>query len=317
MTEAAAPHPESSHSEPPHSESAHSEAPRPEPAPFIDAWAESLAQVLGQIRGSAFPCTVLAEIPAEMAPASEQDLWIMGATTGGLRGEMSLRIPAISTARLARIFMGEPAAPAAGSPEVSPEHSPELSPEHSPEHREAALELLRQVSGLVVSALKPRWGEVQLRLDASSGPPSWPASATVWLRAGEDLAAALLELHLSAALGAALRAVKTEPARPAHGDVSTGVSAGVSDVSRKPLESAVKLDLLMDVELGLTLRFGSRRLLLREVLDLIPGSVIDLDRQVQEPVDVLLDGRVVARGEIVVMEGNYGLQVTEVAPAGI
>jgi flagellar motor switch protein FliN len=283
----------------------HSEPNRPEPAPFIEAWAESLAQVLGQIRGSAFPCAVLSETPAELAPASEHDLWIVCATTGGLRGEMSLRIPAPSTSRLAQIFMGETAAPAV---EISPD-SPELLPELSPEHREAALELLRQVAGLVSSALKPRWGEVQLHLDASSGPPSWPASTTVWLRAGEDPAVAFLEVHLSAALAAALRAGKTEPARSTSGDVSPGVPP-------KPEENAVKLDLLMDVELALTLRFGSRRMLLREVLDLIPGSVVDLDRQVQEPVDVLLDGRVVARGEIVVMEGNYGLRVTEVAPAG-
>jgi len=72
----------------------------------------------------------------------------------------------------------------------------------------------------------------------------------------------------------------------------------------------------MDVELAVTLRFGSRRLLLREVLDLNTGSVVDLDRQVQEPIDMLLDGRVVARGEIIVLDGNYGLRVTEVAPAG-
>lgn len=70
----------------------------------------------------------------------------------------------------------------------------------------------------------------------------------------------------------------------------------------------------MDVELALTLRFGSRRLLLREVLDLNPGSVVDLDRQVQEPVDVLLDGRLVAQGEVVVLEGNYGVRITAVAP---
>jgi flagellar motor switch protein FliN/FliY len=73
----------------------------------------------------------------------------------------------------------------------------------------------------------------------------------------------------------------------------------------------------MDVELSVTLRFGSRRLLLREVLDLIPGSVVDLDRQVEEPVDILLDGRLLARGEVVVLDGNYGVRVTEVAPASL
>jgi flagellar motor switch protein FliN/FliY len=71
---------------------------------------------------------------------------------------------------------------------------------------------------------------------------------------------------------------------------------------------------LVDVELAVTLRFGSRRMLLREVLDLSPGIVVELDRQVQEPVDMLLDGRVVARGEVVLLDGNYGLRVTEIAP---
>ena len=45
-----------------------------------------------------------------------------------------------------------------------------------------------------------------------------------------------------------------------------------------------------------------------------PGSVIELDREVQEPVDMLLDGRLVARGEVVVINGDYGLRITEVAP---
>jgi flagellar motor switch protein FliN len=269
-------------------------SPPPEPAPWMQTWAESLAQVLGQIRGSAFPCAVLSEIPAELGAAAEGDLWIGCACAGGLRGEMSLRIPAASAALLAQIFMGEPPAPAT---------------EASAEHREAAIELLRQVAGLVTSMLKPRWGEVQLRLEPASGAPSWPASSTAWLRAGEDpAAAASLEVQVSAALVAGLRTEKTEAAQPAPAAVPEAPPPTAQ-------ESKVKLDLLMDVELGLTLRFGSRRLPLREVLDLNPGAVIDLDRQVQEPVDVLLDGRLVARGEVVVMDGNYGLRVTEVAPA--
>jgi flagellar motor switch protein FliN len=72
------------------------------------------------------------------------------------------------------------------------------------------------------------------------------------------------------------------------------------------------LDLVLDVELSVTLRFGQRQLSLREVLELTSGSVVELDRQVEEPVELLLDGRVIARGEAVVIDGNYGLRVTEV-----
>jgi flagellar motor switch protein FliN/FliY len=68
----------------------------------------------------------------------------------------------------------------------------------------------------------------------------------------------------------------------------------------------------MDVELAVTLRFGSRRLLLRDILELNSGAVVELDRQVHEPVDLLLDGRVLARGEVVVVDGNYGLRVSKV-----
>jgi len=73
------------------------------------------------------------------------------------------------------------------------------------------------------------------------------------------------------------------------------------------------LELLMDVELAVMLRFGSRRASLREVLDLATGAVLELDREIQEPVDLVLNGRVIARGEVVVVDGNYGLRVIEVA----
>jgi flagellar motor switch protein FliN/FliY len=75
----------------------------------------------------------------------------------------------------------------------------------------------------------------------------------------------------------------------------------------------VNLDLVMDVELNVTLRFGQRQLTLREVLELTSGAVVELDRQVEEPVELLLDGVVIARGEAVVIDGNYGLRVTEVS----
>jgi flagellar motor switch protein FliN/FliY len=75
---------------------------------------------------------------------------------------------------------------------------------------------------------------------------------------------------------------------------------------------AANLDLVMGVELNATLRFGQRQLSLREVLDLTSGSVVELDRQVDDPVELILDGLVVARGEAVIIDGNYGIRITEV-----
>lgn len=72
------------------------------------------------------------------------------------------------------------------------------------------------------------------------------------------------------------------------------------------------LQLVMDVELNVSLRFGQCQLPLREVLDLASGSVIELDRDVDDPVELLLDGKIIARGEAVIIDGNYGLRVTEI-----
>jgi flagellar motor switch protein FliN/FliY len=68
----------------------------------------------------------------------------------------------------------------------------------------------------------------------------------------------------------------------------------------------------MDVELNVSLRFGQRQMPLRDVLDLASGSVIELDRMVDEPIDLFLDGKLIARGEAVIVDGNYGLRVTEI-----
>jgi flagellar motor switch protein FliN/FliY len=78
------------------------------------------------------------------------------------------------------------------------------------------------------------------------------------------------------------------------------------------IDGQSNLDLVMDVELNVTLRFGQRKLSLREVLDLSSGAVVELDREVDEPVELILDGRVIARGEAVIVGGNYGLRVTQV-----
>jgi flagellar motor switch protein FliN/FliY len=73
------------------------------------------------------------------------------------------------------------------------------------------------------------------------------------------------------------------------------------------------VDLLMDVELEASLRFGSREMSLNEVLELGPGDVVELDRHAAEPVDLLVGDKIVARGEVVLVNGNFGFSVTQVA----
>lgn len=72
-------------------------------------------------------------------------------------------------------------------------------------------------------------------------------------------------------------------------------------------------DLLLDVSLPVSVSFGKTVLAIREVLKLNTGSIVELNRLVTEPVDVIVNDCVIARGEVVVVEGNYGVRITHLA----
>jgi len=278
---------------------------------YMRLWAQSLAQVLGQISGSPVAVDCLAEVPAEAPAHGETDLQFLVAADGGLQGEMALRIPLAVALAVGQLFLGE---------------TQDAAAEFKSDYREAVEELLRQVAGYAASALKPRWGEVQLRPQAAAV-PSWPSGASGWIGPSGDASVRIwVEWQLNAALSTALAVAppSTESKPPevtteAGNDVpppTAGVEAAteVGNAMPPPRAGIVEgnLDLLLDVELEVMLRFGERSMLLREILELGAGSVVELDRTIDEPVDLLLDGRVIARGEVVVVDGNYGLRVLEV-----
>lgn len=83
-------------------------------------------------------------------------------------------------------------------------------------------------------------------------------------------------------------------------------------VVREPVASKT-LELLLDVALPVSVSFGKTLLQIREVLKLNTGSVVELDRLVSEPVEVIVNNCVIARGEVVVVDGNYGVRVIHLA----
>ena len=72
------------------------------------------------------------------------------------------------------------------------------------------------------------------------------------------------------------------------------------------------IGLIMDVPLHVTVELGRRRMLVREVLELGKGSLIELDKLAGEPVDVLVNGKLIAKGEVVVIDENFGVKVTTI-----
>jgi flagellar motor switch protein FliN/FliY len=79
-----------------------------------------------------------------------------------------------------------------------------------------------------------------------------------------------------------------------------------------PAGAARDLRLLADVQVELAVEIGRVKLPLRELLSLAPGAVLELDRAADAPVDVLVNGCLVARGEVVVIDGEFGVRVTAV-----
>ncbi|MDD6208157.1 MAG: flagellar motor switch phosphatase FliY [Clostridiales bacterium] len=79
-----------------------------------------------------------------------------------------------------------------------------------------------------------------------------------------------------------------------------------------PLMQQENIDLIMDVPLEVTVELGRTNKSIKEILDFSPGTIIELDKLAGEPIDVLVNGKFVAKGEVVVIEESFGIRVTEI-----
>jgi flagellar motor switch protein FliN len=246
---------------------------------YVQAWADTLAAILTTLSGTASACEVLPGPPAEK-PGTQGSYWITGAISGQLPGSFSVRIPQPAIQELLRNNKAdagvEPANLAAGLREI---------------FERAAAQLTTSV-GLPHS----------LQEVSAASPAAMESAPSLWLRLNSS-PIFLLELQLDPRFASALSPAAAAPVAPPP--------QFPPPLASTP-DSGDRLEVLRHVELAVRLRFGGRRMLLKDILDLCAGSIVELDQQVQEPVELLLDGRVIALGEVVVVDGNYGLRVTEV-----
>jgi len=111
--------------------------------------------------------------------------------------------------------------------------------------------------------------------------------------------------------GGAVRAVIALALSPWPSD-----SGGVA--TRSATAAAVRggLDMLHDVEMEVSAELGRTRMSVRELLSLSPGAIVELDRAAGSPADLLVNGRLIARGEVVVVDENFGIRITEILSPG-
>jgi len=96
-------------------------------------------------------------------------------------------------------------------------------------------------------------------------------------------------------------------ARAQFNDLGPNAAAGAG--------GEMNLNLILDVSVTLALEVGRARMSVRELLQLAPGTLVELDRLASEPLDVLVNGVRVARGEVVVVNEKFGIRLTEVVSA--
>jgi flagellar motor switch protein FliN len=97
---------------------------------------------------------------------------------------------------------------------------------------------------------------------------------------------------------------------------SDGASGGVARRGEGAAPMRGGLDMLHDVEMEVSAELGRTRMSVRELLSLIPGAIVELDRAAGSPADLLVNGRLIARGEVVVIDENFGIRITEIVAPG-
>ena len=249
----------------------------PKARDYLSAWMKQISEGLTRMKGHAV------SVETSAVPGSPPDggMWIR--VFGGKAGEHAFFLTAEDARSLARAFMGS---------------SSETEAALNAETREAVAQFFEQIATMIPAR---EWlgtaGELRV---SQADQPAWEIvdQAAFRFNTSEgplfDLRAAISADFLAALEGAesSAPAAKRQPAAPARD---------------------ANLDLLLDVELEVTLRFGQREMLLGDILKLAPGSVVELDQNVSDPVELLVGSKVIAWGEVVTVDGNYGLRVTGLA----
>ncbi len=81
----------------------------------------------------------------------------------------------------------------------------------------------------------------------------------------------------------------------------------------KPGEAYGNIDMLMDVQIPLLVELGKTEMMMRDILALTPGAIVELDSMAGEPVKITIRGKVIAQGEVVVVDENFGVKITKIA----
>lgn len=172
------------------------------------------------------------------------------------------------------------------------------------------LETINQALSGIATAMGDRAGREVSCIGGDEGAKPAPdiAWAVLRVRLGAELA--ILAVGLEPSLVTAMTPSSQNEALPPKGG-ETALAAAAGAYTGAPPNSKT-FELLLDVELPVSVSFGRAQVPLKDVLKLTTGSIVELNRSILEPVEVIVNNCVIARGEVVVVEGNFGVRVHQV-----
>ncbi len=242
------------------------------------------AQCLEAMTGATQPCNIIPE-PGEASQGEDGKDFLGWTATYSVGAKIELRI--FASADHWRLI-GKTVLEAAGLEEFD---DATLSGTYTETLGQAASAWAQDLTGFAGT----KWEVAETRNGASSegnatawgyACPMGDSEAKIAVQVSEDLVALLL------------RPVAAPDAQP----------GGVQIEATAPSQ----FDLLLDVELPVSVSFGRALVPLKEILKLNSGSIVELNRAVTEPVEVIVNNCVIARGEVVVVEGNYGVRIQQI-----
>jgi flagellar motor switch protein FliN len=209
----------------------------------------------------------------------------------GITGEAALLLPGGTGIGLARLLLGEAPPQAVDGPAEGDEDA------------------LRELSNQTASSVATALGECVGKPVGFEAPTArWVPEGGAGLSTGSGAVVLVLDLSVGPVAGDGYLVL------PRAGVVPPPVT----QVAMPPLsETAPRrgsngLEMLLDISLPLTVELGRARMVIRDILHLAPGSVLELDKLAGEPVDIMINDRSIARGEVVVIDENFGVRLTSI-----
>lgn len=262
----------------------------PSEAWLIEQWVSRLSQAVASMVGYAPKATIGTTL--EDSPSGEEMLWWDQPFSASPEATFSVGAPSVTWTSIGNEVLKSAGIDDADNANIKSTYLEILSQSLSGLAQSLSARLRSEVTCWEGGeAATPPGKSLPVRIDLGG------TALTIYATASKTLDD-MCEKAVAAAPPAANSAPQRTDKKHEAGDASRGYPKG--------------LDLLLDVELPVSISFGRAELPIKDVIKLTTGSIVELNRAITEPVEIIVNNVVIARGEVVVVEGNFGVRIKQV-----